>query len=157
MHRGLFERAEHSARPRPTKAELAALVVHGPSGWTPQAFLSGPGVNPRDCLTRPGWPTYSGWLASETRSWRQNPTPPAPGFAAVSSIYVCLGLFWSPSAAKNVLSQIRSSYEAARHEPQPSSPTNSETLAGIPGDFVTWRNDPPGQEDIWFAKGSVVD
>ena len=118
---------------RPSKAELAALVVQGPSGWTPQAFLSGPSVKPRDCLARPGTATYSGWLASATRSWRQNRTAPLPGFSAVPSIYVCLSLFSSPSAAENVVSQISSSYEAARHEPQPSSPTMSETVGGIPG------------------------
>lgn len=140
-------------------AKLASFLVPGPSGWTAEVWFAQV-THHGDCISwRGARVTTSGWLTSREAGWRESATPAAPGTESIPSLGVCLSLFSSPAAAAKVQTQLESLVYTYDHPtgPTPSSVPSPVSVPGIRGaagyflDFST-----SGEEQIFFAKGSVV-
>ncbi len=137
---------------------LVAHIVSGPKGWTSQDPITRIVVNSvMDCTGSGLGP--SGWLASEVRAWRQNPTAPALESEPDPRLQVCLSLYVTPTNAMSVQSKNANQMNAAEH-PQ-GSPSSSVpvpvTVPGVPGAVGSFLGtSTAGQENISFARGNVV-
>ena len=154
-----------STTPLPTPAlgiapaKLASFLVHGPSGWTAEAWFPHV-VHHGDCISWPGGRvSTSGWLTSREAGWRESATPASPGTESIPSFGVCLSLFSSSAAAAKVQSQMESLVYTYDHPtgPTPSSipsPVPVPEIRGGAGYFLDFSTS--GEEQIFFAKGNVV-
>ena|ERR1700722_13290171 len=140
-------------------AELSAVVIRAPRGWTPQAYtIPGDASSRGDCIAKAQQGLNpSGWLASRTVSWRNTPTISGPHKELGANLNVCLSRYASLAEARDVQNQLKNLVTVWEATPASTKP-GSIVVPGVPGAVGSTINVVGAglYDDVYLTKGNMV-